>query len=131
MTFLNAEQWLVLHRLRAAGCPIEYEHFKTPCRPVRIDSVGAINGTNIFTGADRTYIAIPVDVFAPAEIAITQLRLDAYWMQGESSWIRPCAEHPDNHCFPVGVDGNHLRFSSRQVLHERMFPWLILPRCAC
>jgi hypothetical protein len=131
MTFLNAAQWVVLHRLRAAGCPIEeYQNFRIPCRPVRIDCVGAIEGTNIFPGADSTHIAIPIHVFASREAAITKLRLEAYWMQGEISWIRPCAEHPGCHCLPVCVDGKHLRFSSKQVLHERMLPWLILPRYA-
>jgi len=130
MTFLNAEQWVVLHRIRAAGCPIEYEHFNTPCRPVRIDAVGVINGTNIFAGADRTHIAIPIHVIASEETPITQLRLKAYWMQGEISWVRPCAEHPEHHCLPVCVDGKHVLFNSKQVLHERMSPRLVLPRYA-
>jgi hypothetical protein len=130
MNYLSAEQWVVLHQLRAAGCPIEYQHFKIPCRPVRIDSVGAINGTNIFAGADGTHVAIPVVVFAPADTAVTQLRLKAYWMRGEISWIRPCAEHPEHHCIPVGTSREHLRFSSRKVLQERMSPWLALPRYA-
>jgi len=123
---LTAEEWLVLHRLRAGGVPIEYEHLKSTSRPFHLMAMGNIHGTNILNLGDCTGIAIHISLLVSADAVILDLNLHAHWIQQEISWAELCPQHHDCVCLPHS-NGKHIKFNQREVLLKRRYPTGRLP----
>lgn len=96
----SAHQWKVLRRLRAIGCPLDWDHLAVPVRPLRV-SMDQINsgGTDVFSVPGGTGIAAHVRVVASMEVTIAGFTLEADWLSKRGSWLEPCSEHKGKYCF--------------------------------
>ena len=123
---LQPEQWQVLHRLRSAGCPIDYEHLPTP-----LHVFTEPEATQIWPVSGGTEIAFLVRVVASTSITIRRFHLRADWLNGEISWLEFCDQHPDNsqkhYCFHE-YSGRNVQFSSEDVLNHRTLHRGVLKR---
>jgi hypothetical protein len=123
---LQPEQWQVLHRLRSAGCPIDYEHLPAPLHV--FTEPGA---TQVLTTSSGTRIALLVRVVASTSITIRRFHLRADWLNGEISWLEFCDQHPGNsqkhYCFHE-YSGRNVQFSSEDVLNHRTLHRGVLKR---
>lgn len=96
----SAHQWKVLRRLRAIGCPLDWDHLAVPLRPLRV-SLNRMNsqGTDVFSVPGGTGIATDVRVVASTEVTIARYTLEADWLSKRGSWLEPCSEHKGKYCF--------------------------------
>jgi hypothetical protein len=96
----SAHQWKVLRRLRAIGCPVDWDHLAVPLRPLRVfmDRILPM-GTDVFSVPGGTGIAAGVRVVASMEVTIAGYTLEADWLSKRGSLLEPCSEHKGKYCF--------------------------------
>ena len=131
----SAHQWKVLRRLRAGGCPLDWDHLAVPVRPLRV-SLNRIlpMGTDVFSVPGGTGIAAGVRVVASMEVTIAGYTLEADWLSKRGSLLEPCSEHKGKYCFEeCSLLPNPVEFGDGDVVNhqkstrERPLPGM-LPR---
>ncbi|MFZ3211619.1 MAG: hypothetical protein WA188_08895 [Terriglobales bacterium] len=125
---LHPEQWQILRRLEAAGCPVDCERLPQGSYPLRVLTERSRWGTDIFPLPQGTGIALRLNIIVTASLTICQLHLRADWLGGEISWFKPCVDHFRRYCFHECAYGTDIRFSFDEVLNERMSRWQALSR---
>jgi len=109
----------VLRRLRAIGCPLDWDHLAVPLRPLRITVTATCEGTNVFSVPGGTGIVLGVQVFASTKVTIVNYMLEADWLSTPASWVEPCAEHEGKYCFhECSIRPEGLHFNARRVLNH-------------
>jgi len=116
------QQWTLLRRMRAAGCPIDYRYLTLPSRPLTVVShpLPLANGgaTNVFRRDGQTWMALHVEMSVASTVRIGALRLRAHWLVGEASLVEPCLQHDKNYCLALYPEGKHWSISSQSVLNR-------------
>ena len=125
---LHPEQWQILRRLGAAGCPVDHEHLPQASYPLRVFTEDSIWGTNIFPLPRGTGIAFRLNIIVTVSFTICQIRLRADWLKGGISWLGSCRDHFRHYCFHECSYGPDIRFCSDEVLNSRMGRWEALKR---
>lgn len=116
------QQWTILRRMRAAGCPIDYRDLTVPSRPLTVVShpLPLANGgaSNVSRRDGETWIALYVEMSVASTVQIGALRLRAHWLVGEASLVEPCLQHDEKYCLPLYSGGEHWSKSSQSVLNR-------------
>jgi hypothetical protein len=115
----SPEQWQLLRRLQAAGCPLDLAHLPPPDYPLRVISLNSGLPTNVFplAGGAGAGIALSLRIVASASITIAGFRLQAEWLAPPLSWVERCPEHPRSYC--LLTEGNHTSFDAATTIHSR------------
>lgn len=129
-TLLHPEQWEILHRLEAAGCPLDLKHLPRGTYPLRVFTEVSPWGTDIFPLTNGTGIAFRLCMIATASVTICKLRLQADWLKAEPSWSVPCRDHRIKYCFHDCSYGRNIQFNFDQVLNYHLERWEGLKRGA-
>jgi hypothetical protein len=115
-------QWALLRRMRAAGCPIAYTHLTLPSRPLAAVShpvkLTGLGTSNVFVANGQAWIVLWVNLNVSAKIGIGPLRLRAHWLHGPAELVKPCSQHAELYCLPLGPGGGHVGFSSEHVMNS-------------
>lgn len=120
---VSPDQWQLLKRLDAAGCPISWRQFETPCDPIRLIQEPPALGTELFAVAENvTLLAVRLKIVASRPFAIKGLALRADWLVGSLTWL--LTEHAIG-CFPER-SGGEIRFAAAGLLNMRIIRGLTL-----
>lgn len=111
----SPQQWQLLHRLQAAGCPVDLAHVPPPDHPLRVICTAKAR-TNVLPVRDGIGIILPLRIVAAVAITITGFRLDADWLSAPVAWVEPCAEHRGKYCL---TDTAKRHLSLAKVLNQR------------
>jgi hypothetical protein len=113
----------LLHRLGAAGCPVNWREVEFPREPLEIFRAPAALGTDLFPLAgrgDRTGVAVHVQIRASAPITITGFEVEADWLHGEAEfWFDRCEKH-GTYCFHGCCNGD-VRIAMNGLLNDKLF----------
>lgn len=121
------QEYHLLRRLDAVGCPVNWNELAEPCCPLRLIHEPGILGTELFPMKSGTGLAFRVDITASVEFSIRSIRLQAKWLRGGIAWLDQCATHERCHCFHGCFDGD-VRFSAGGVVNRRFCQWPIMRR---
>ena len=110
-------QWVVLHRLQAAGCPVDLAKIQPPIAPLRMVQLAQEMVSNVLPIIDGCGIAFRVRLIASESITITGCRLKADWLEHPLEWVAQCGQHRGRHCLLVSEE-QHVQFSS--VLNDQI-----------
>ena len=118
----TSQQWTLLRRMRAAGCPIDYRYLILPSRPLTLVNHPLLhkNGgaTNVFRTDGQTWMVLYVEMSVASTVQIGALRLRAHWLAGEATLVEPCLQHAENYCLPLYSGGKHWSIPSQSVLNS-------------
>jgi hypothetical protein len=122
----SPEQWQTLHRLRAAGCPVDMEHIVPPNYPLRVINRALGLKTNLLPLAEETGVVLSLRIVAAARVAICGFGLRADWLPQPVCWLESCKQHRD-YCLRL-ASNDHLRFGVAQILNWRTFDSGVMKR---
>jgi len=113
----SPKQWQLLHRLQAAGCPVDCARIAPPDYPLRVTQLAREGLDNVYSLPGGIGIILPLRIVASSAVTICDFRLRARWLQDSVSWVARCSEHERSYCLQTAT--HHLNFDPGAVLNRR------------
>lgn len=122
----SPQQWQVIERLAASGCPLDLIHLPPPNRPVRVINTPSELRTNVFASDVGVALVLVLRIVASEPITICGLRIEAGWLKAPLRAVTTCDRHQRKSCIPI--NGTHLSFESAKLLNRFGFTSAALKR---
>jgi hypothetical protein len=118
----TAQQWALLHRMQAGGCPIDFGNLNRPSGPIEVvnrpSTLGNVDGSNLFVRQGRSWLALYLKLHVIREVNLESLRVQAHWLGGGLSLLGTCPDHKGRFCLPLNTQGQHVGFDSSRGLNS-------------
>ena len=116
------QEWSMLHRVQAAGCPIDCGNLSLPSRPIEVvnqpSTLTNAKGSNLLVRQGRSWLALYLKMHVFREVNLASLRVRAHGIGSDLSLVGGCPDHEQKFCLPLNPEGQHVGFPPSAVLNH-------------
>ena len=110
------QQWQTYRRLRAAGCPTEWNFPNEKCFPLDVRQEPAALGTELLPILGGTAVIGRISILASVAFKLTGISVEANWAQAPMLWPTYCDRH-HRHCYHDCCGGDVRLFPGGTLRH--------------